>query len=384
MTTGLVRAAALGLLGLAAWYHLRGYYLLVLDDHSAWDLWLRWLEQACVFAGVSPYRVAEGPQPGCPLPSRFLQFVNYPPWAYFTGLFVLWPPLWATRILFAILDLVGTALVVTEVWKWSRPAGREIAWLLVAAVLAVSAYFDTLAVGQYGIVVLGLLVGVRRLLERGRFALGGVLLGVAMLKPTFAGPFVVPLLVARRWRALAGLGLYLGGASAVTWALTGSDPATMLREMVRYGGAWLGNSYGPINLALAAGFSPEACVALTATAGLALGLGCHLWGRERSHVYHFGVAAVIARVWTFHNVYDNVVLVPALVALMCLWLAVRSATAAAVAGVFALSLWLPAWMVVDAARFAPARGLQIAQVLVWLGGLAYLVAAWPRGAGTER
>lgn len=384
MTAGLVRAAALGLLALAAWYHLRGHYLLVLDDHSAWDLWLRWLEQACVFAGVSPYQVAEGPQPGCPLPSRFLQFVNYPPWAYFTGLFVLWPPFWVTRILFAILDLVGMALVATEVWRWSRPVGREVAWLLVAAVLAVSAYFDTLAVGQYGIVVLGLLVGVRRLLERGRFALGGVLLGVAMLKPTFAGPFVVPLVVARRWRALAGLALYLGGASAVTWALTGSDPATMLREMVRHGGAWLGNSYGPINLALAAGFSPEASMVLTAAAGLALGLGGHLWGRERSQVYHFGVAAVVARVWAVHNIYDNVVLVPALVALICLWLAVRSATAAAVAGVFALSLWLPAWMVLDSARFAPAVGLQVAQVLVWLGGLAYLVAAWPPGTETER
>lgn len=376
-----------GLALVGAGYHLYGYYFLLVHPQGAWDLRLRWLEQLCVFAGLNPFTVSEDFHAGRPVPEPFRSFagdlmVDYPPWAYFAGLLLYAPPWPAARILFAALCLAATAFVLVQAHRTGRPGGARAAWTLLVAVLAISSHFNNLAAGNYAIVVTGLLVMALVLLDHGHDLAAGALIGVAMVKPTIAGPFVLPLLVTGNVAALAGCAAYLAGASAVTWGLTGTDPVTMLVQMLQHGERFVAEAYGPLNFLLLLSVPPR--VAIPATAGVAALAGWIALRalRDAPRLTQFAVAALIGRLWTYHKVYDNVMLAFVLLVLGQAWLVRRARGAGLVFGAVALSLWLPGRLVAYADRFPASWWMQGAHVLVWIVALAYIVAtATPGEAG---
>jgi len=97
--------------------------------------------------------------------------------------------------------------------------------------LACSNYFTVLLIGQLAIVILAFLVAALLLDRVGNDGFSGVMLGMAMIKPTIALPFFLIPLVRGRWVSLAVGAAAVGLGTAAVWARTGVSPVEMLQQM---------------------------------------------------------------------------------------------------------------------------------------------------------
>ncbi|MGE3472008.1 MAG: glycosyltransferase family 87 protein, partial [Vicinamibacterales bacterium] len=184
----LVRAGAAGLLLLTLVYQVKGNLDLVwgTDRGAAVDLFNRDHEQALFTGGQNPFDVSTGSQP---------------PWGYPAGVLLTWPPWPAVRAYFALLNLA--ALLVLMGWAHREARGLPPAarWLVAGAVAAFGGSVTATEVGQVGIVVTALLAGALWCDERGHPLWTGVLVALALIKPTVSAPFAIALVVAARYRA---------------------------------------------------------------------------------------------------------------------------------------------------------------------------------------
>lgn len=384
-------ACVLGLLALG--YTAKGMHGLIFGTarSDAVDLHLRWVEQRYFLRGQNPYDVWRRHDARAAAllgPAPIIERANsldprlggtdptHPPWGYLSGLLLLWPDWPAIRVYFALLNLLALAVIVRWAYGLARSEGKATALLAALAVLAVAGNCTALEVGQYGIVATALLVGALWLDQTGRPTVGGLLVGVAMLKPTIAGPFFLALLARRRFRAAAVACVYWAIGGAVMQMMTGAGPLEVLRQMLTLGSTLAEHgTFGPIDFFRAAGLDRHAAT-LAAMLGVLLPAAAAmiLWP-ARSLGPAFAVAAVAGRLWTYHKNYDNIALVFLLAPLVVLALKRRTHPAALI-GVLAVgsTLWIPA-------RFAEPLAFQMTQVIVWMTGLFLLGWASRRQPG---
>jgi Glycosyltransferase family 87 len=373
------------ILGLGAMlYQMRGYSLFFAPS-GAVDLKQRWIEQQYVFRGQNPYDVTYhvfgvGQKPWGQRDAAVDEQIGvpdsggYPPWAFVSGALLFagdWP---TARLLYAAL--AAFALVGVGLWAYRLGAAdgyRAAGAVLLAASAAISAYCTTLQVGQYGGLVTALLVTALVLCQRGgRWDwLGGLLLGVALLKPTIAGPFLLAVLISGRYRAVAAACAYLAIASAVIWLQTNTSPLEMLLQMLAASETFVHDSQGLVAPLLQLGLDRKVVTPLLAAVVLVPTVALLWAGRRRPLLDLFAIAAVAGRLWTYHKSYDNVMLVFLLIALGAQ--ALRN-PADLLAGLSFLlvgvSLWAPA-SVTDNAPFL------VFQLVAWIGGLTVLLLRQP-------
>ncbi len=382
-------ATALTLCAIA--FFAKGMYHALLDPRPGLpiDLKLRWQEQQYIFLGKNPYVVADrwyaaaateaaATQPadtgvderiGVPGP-------GYPPWAYAIGAPLWWPPQWtAARWYHGILNALF--LIPLGYWGYRSAANhsKSEAWLVTAGLLAISSICSTLGNGQYGIVALTALVGSLVAEQRNRQVTAGILLSIALVKPTLALPFVLPFLVKRRWITLFTAGGVLLVSSVIVWALTGTDPLTMSRQMVAASSRWGAHEGNDMVAQLVKmGVEPKAALRALAVVVTLSALVLSMIWRDSSTVLLFAIAAVAARLWTYHRMYDNLILAFLLVPLGVAALRQRPALSLVALAVGA-SLWLPP-------RINP-PGIEIAMACIWIAGLCVLLASSQRSAAPE-
>jgi len=247
--------------------------------------------------------------------------VTYPPATWL----LLWPAygwvsLEVARAMWAIVDLAALAmlgLVFSRAIGDGPPLARICAAL---APVSMPALADALGIGQLTIVVLPLAIGAVLLAIREKPTwksdlLAAGLFVTALVKPSLTVPFFVLLLIVpRRIRpaALATIGYAL-----VTIASSLFQP-TDLQAQIR---GWLtqaqgnaGAGYGNIqDWLFQVGWSrafPPASLALLGV------LGAFVWWRRHVDVWLLlGISAVVARLWTYHRVYDDGVLIIGVIAL---------------------------------------------------------------------
>jgi hypothetical protein len=302
---------------------------------------------------------------------------HYPP----GSLAMLWPFVsWSPAMARWVWAAASLAALAWLSWIVARESGATTAAERVFAALwpwAIYATRGTLVNGQLGLVVLSLLVtgvlGVRR--SRGAWlrdtATAFALLG-AFLKPATTIPFV-PLIFlgVRTLRPAVFAALGYGAVTAIALAFRGAAPLDALRTWVatvitRVAHESGFGAYGNIHhwltlLGLERWNAPATLVILLALVW---------WIARHRHADTWcllGITAIVARMWTYHRVYDDTLMLLPMVALYRLS---RSAvdqqqrTAGRIA--FAL-LWVGA--------MAPARLL----LLSWPGNeifMAGLVATW--------
>jgi hypothetical protein len=376
-------AAAAVLLAGAVAYHAKGFTLLF-GDRGGDDFHQRWIELRYVAKGQNPYDVYyhvfnRGAKPWSDARDARLDPAighpddgGYPPWAFASGWLFLWPSWPAALWYYAFLSLAAVAVV--GCWATTLTPtgmGRVGQAFLFAGAVAVSACGTTLQVGQYGTIVAALIAASLWLLtaRRGRLTdvLAGVLLGVAMLKPTIAGPFFLVFLVTRRWVAAAACVFYVAAAAAVVWSLTATSPVEMCLQMLASASDYVGDSQGLVAPLLRLGVAPRLVTPLLA-AGVLLPAVALLWAfRRRGPAVLFAVAAVAARFWSYHKGYDDMMMVFLLAPLLAAWLR-RPADVIAAAGALLVgaSLWMPAGL-------THTTPLLIAQLLCWPLGLCVLL-----------
>jgi hypothetical protein len=204
---------------LAAWGLLWGIRHGLTDSA---DLWRRAEEAALFLARSDPYADPD---------------LSYPPSAapVFAGLIAPFP----TRFLpaaWVALNLVALAALATGLLRiWGRPWPG---WLRAAFLFALAASKPVragIALGQFHLIPTALVVWSFPLLASGRDVMAGLLVGLALMKPTMALPILGIWLLRREWRAL---GVAIGAQAALTAATSAwlaIPPWTLTRE-------WLANA----------------------------------------------------------------------------------------------------------------------------------------------
>jgi hypothetical protein len=380
---------------------------------------MRWLEQRYFYNGQNPYDVAlyafslrkHEPPPECARNNRFDPKIGplyyrqggYPPWYFLTATMLILPTDFnTTRIYFAVLN--GLALAFTAVWayRFGRFHSLAAGVMLGSATLALYGNYKAIEVGQFGILVNAFLIGAYWLAERQKPVAAGISYGMAILKPQISALFVFIFLVRRQWKLLLAATAYGLLACAVAWAVTRTNPVEMTLQMVALTREWTHPVVkeqpepGPqptqltigrselLSLFEDLGASYNVAMPLAALVGL-IALGVLLWRwRKATPLTLLAIAATVSRLWSYHYVYDDVMLVFLLVALGRLALTHRSLGTVLAFGLVGLSLWTPVYYHLVVVDGRPHLALQIAQMLTWLFGLAVLLAWEPRSnRGTE-
>jgi hypothetical protein len=355
-----------------------GFAALVWRPDAPIDLGLRFDEVGRWFAGQPVYSESAA---------------VYPPAAHpLLWLLIGWPGLAGARLTWALTSLAGIVwlvrLSVTE-------SGARTALGLSAAALLPAAVYPTRAVlvnGQITLHVLPVTVAAVLLLHRRApswprdlGAAGLLLLGMA--KPTVAAPFLWFLVLARRpWRPALLLGVGYVGLTLLAASFQPAGPVELLgqfavgasREAARAAATAHANLHSWLDAAGLGWASAPASL-------LALG-GLGLWlrrGRSADVWLGLGLAAIVARMWTYHYRYDDLLLVLPLIALVRQVTRTRGPSPDVAAGmVLALlgaSLLLPARLIVPPSRFI--ETVETGQTVVWLA-TALLLAL--RAAGASR
>ena len=281
------------------------------DSLSAVDLKSRYLEVHQWFAGANVY-------------GEIITAV-YPPATYAMLLPILgWISLAQARWLWAILTLFAIAGLVVLVVRESHAQGFLEKAFFALIFLATYPVGSAIGNGQQDVITLALLLAgiflVRR--ERGSWRsdlLAAPLLLASLAKPTNAAPFFwIVIFAAGRWLpvALAFVG-YLG----LTWVAASYQPDAIW-DVLR---GWLVSSsgiakyVGPVfyanvhtwlaMLGMKAWMLPASAIVLAV-------LGWWMWRHRHADIWILiGVAAVVTRFWTYHRVYDDVLILLTLVAL---------------------------------------------------------------------
>lgn len=348
------------------------------DRRSAWDLRLRHREAQRWFAGAPVYRELAG--------------ASYPPASYP----LLWPllgwlPLTAARWLWA-LSLAGVlALFLRLLLRESGAQTRlENAAILLTA-LAMGATGSTIALGQLTFhLLLPLLAGLL-LLARGRGSwredvVAAALLLAACVKPTTTLPFcwLVLFLPGRLRPAL----LVAAGYGALTAFATAFQPQSLpeLLHDWRMRASMVSLYSGHLHLRRVLVFAGWGDAALPVALGALLALGAWLHRYRRADPWLLiGITAIVARVWTYHRLYDDVLLLFPMVALFQIAQRARAAgewnmRAGLLLGGAVLGTLVPGYQMASA--FGE-HGWEVGQAVLWGSVLLFLAGHARRGEGIE-
>ena len=411
---------ATAILGLLACLNIfAGIHHLLTQTTTHVDLHLRWVDQQYILRGQNPYDVCFADRSGdVQAYERKIgrdcrafadlgvpQDVGYPPWSFVIGTLLYWPPWEVVRLWSAAINMVALGFLawwaarlavrgdhlagqrecvgvptpragspchqIQPASRASRMNGYALAVLFAVGALACSGHVGTLRVGQGTIVVLALLAAAHRADSAGRPLLAGLLLGLAMMKPTVAGPFILCLLISGRWRALASCTLYLLGASCLIWWQTGVNPAEMTLQMFEASRRFVADGTGPMNLALRLIPDPGRASAVLAIVCLIAAAVAMVRLRGRPLLELFAIAAICGRFWTYHRGYDDTALLFLVAALAMRALETgRSVWFTAAVGIGA-TLWMPGALYSD--HTGPVMDtINVARMLVWIPGAVLL------------
>lgn len=302
---------------------------------------------------------------------------TYPPASYL----LLWPLLgWlsletASRVwgVICVLSLAWLAKLFVGYQPIRSPSQR---WFLVAVMLAMTATSAALWLGQFVPVLLALITASILLIHpphgekvgwKREFA-AGILMAFALVKPSVSLPFLWLLLWSPA-RLRLGISVVLGYVVFTFISLwfqkNGLQEVVGWAETVNRNGAQLSEGYANLRVWLASvglkSWSHPAALLVF----LWLGFWSYLYRRADIWL-RLGVTALVARLWTYHNSYDDLLLILPLLVLLQIgnepvsstrfWNETRQAQCLFVVLVLLLLL-LPHWLFADSLSGFALRGL---------------------------
>lgn len=213
-----------------------------------------------------------------------------------------------------IVATIGVAHGLTRLWRTAPGGATEFDnyRILLAALLLFPPTFSTVQAGQFSLVVLGLLLAAND--PSVGWLPRGLALGVALVKPSIALPFLFLPLVRREWRVLFTTIAVQAIAGAYAVVQIG-DVANTYRDWLTIARYFLHGMYtlqdwmNPISHRLP-WIVPAGSLSVLALCGISLALA-----RNLSRSGQFGLACVTSIFWTYHSAYDFVMLLPVLLPL---------------------------------------------------------------------
>jgi hypothetical protein len=299
-----------------------------------------------------------------------------PPWTYPLQLAVALQgrePL--ARAYLLLLDLVALAVVGRLAYARiaGRGADRAATALVILSPLAIGAVDNAMTQGQNALIVnAGLALVLAALVRRpewGRAVGSGVAFAVAMIKPSSAVLFALPIAARRRWLLLATSAGVLGVATLVcSWWLR-QPVLFQWRQFEQLSRFVVSEGANPALNALAAGTSARIAREVFGVAGVAIA-GAAVYRLRRAPIFVlFAVTAVLSRLFTYHRAYDDVLLGFLMIELAGrAWSPGRSRRWLFAWFAGGVSLWLPYSMYTS-------RWAQECQLVTWCGLAMALVAS---------
>ncbi len=348
-----------------------GFQELVLNPKEASDLHLRYREVFFWFQGESV---------------DWRWTAVYPP----ASMVMLWPLLgWGSWPLVRWIWLLTTAAALAWLgWFAGKEAGARGPWektLIALIPLATYTVRAAMVNGQLGLHLLPPLLGGVILLERSpvgwkRDVTVAGLFVLALVKPTIAVPFVLILLFAKRpVRPVLLLSTGYAALTVLACRFQSDSMITLIAQWYRRANGVIVRKAGSathINihswldaLGLQGLVLPASLLILALLAGL-------LWTYRRSDVWlRLGLAAIVARIWSMHHRYDDVLLLVPLIALFRIASGWRAGTrkelgALLMTALLWMSLMVPARFFMEGPRMRAVT--DSALTIIWLGTFTYL------------
>jgi hypothetical protein len=330
------------------------------------DLHRRWVEEACVRAGIEPFAAMNGgPAPAAGRPME----LGYPPWELTVALAFTLPGWTATRWLFAAWNVAAIGVIARWAYRIGRRADPCGGSVLALAILAIGVNRTILDVGQYALVICAFLVLSLQLEEAGFESLAGAALGLSLIKFSLSLPFCLCFLVKGKWKTLAVAAGVVIAAALASWPMIHVPPWTDFARAMGAAESFSTNSPTPLKALVKLGFSTRAAIRITAV-GLFSAAGLLMWHyRQRSLVTLFALAALAARFWTYHLWYDDAILMFLLAALGGRAFAARRGEAWRDWLVF-LAVGLSLWLTIG---FLFRWPVVVTQNIIWFAGLVWLL-----------
>jgi hypothetical protein len=309
----------------------------------------------------------------------------YPPATYLLlWPFVGWLGLGTARWLWALPMLAGVVWLVILVLRESRPGNSLERTAIVLALLATYATGQTIGNGQLPLVVLPLLLAALLALRRPSAGLRAdllvaLLLVGALVKVIDVVPFLVVAAVAPwRKRPLVLAAVAYAGLTLVAAAFQRPSLASLIRQWLKAGSsaasARISDNYGNVHAWLSAAGLKAWILPLS---GLILVALAYWSWRHRSvdRWILIGVAAYVARLWTYHRSYDDLLIVLPMVALFRIATASRAreldVTAVVVLAATVAVMLVPGGLYgLPAVLQSPFTSLE---AVIWLAGLGFLL-----------
>ncbi len=363
----------------AAIFTGRGIFLLGFSNEKPNDLALRWREQHYISKGQNPYDISEhlyqkdiGEQPsekvvildsklgGTPIAS------GYPPWAFFwSNVFI--PPLeWAvTRTWFFIANLAALGLIGGFAWKNTPESKLSHRLFMVSCALSANSVGTTLGNGQWGLILCALLVLIPLQLDKGKWWAPALYYAFTLLKPTFSFTHVVMMWRRKAWPAFLLAGTLTAVVTMVISWQVKTNPLMMISQMLEQTARWDDISYSIADAIVALGIHRGAVMLGCMTLAVALSWAM-LRGIRADAILELAVCGTLARVFTYHQLYDNVLIIFLVLASAQLFLKKGRWNDLTILGLLLVSVWLPG-------RFTGLVPVQVFQISIWTASLYWLV-----------
>jgi hypothetical protein len=253
-------------------------------------------------------------------------------------------------------------------YRWCRPAGRQSSAIAAALLFATFPAAICISYGQYGVLVLGLQLAAVAALARNRQVIGGILLGVALVKPQLTALLVLALMAfGYVGGALVAAGVAAVGTLAAA-VLVHESPWVMVRESFRESAAYH-DSHNPLVIGFSASIGHGRALPMLGLAGIALVIVAARRLRKESALLPLaGLTAILTMFWTYRKHFDVALMTLPLIVIWMEFARTRRWRDGVMFLALGLTLWLP---LRDDQWQRPA--LQMIDTVVWLGAALYLV-----------
>lgn len=343
------------------------------EHWSAVNVAYRYDELTQFFAGVPIYHENFGR-------------LTYPPATYvFLWPVLGWLPLESARVLFVATNLVSAIIIALMGYRLTdrHPQGER--FLIVAIVFAcyplqVSAFLGHMPAQVVALVAIAALILSRARAGWATDVVASACLAASLVKPTLAPPLVVAVLIATwRWRpVLLTGGIYVAVALVASTAqpvgvvelhlawLRANTAHAVATELIEA----LPNLHNWLSWAGLGRWGPAASILALAAYSV------WAWRRRRADVWLLiGTGALVARLWSYHRPYDDIVILLAAIALLRVARGPDRRLRVAAAVLFAVTcaaLLTPAWALYNLER-PTIRLVYAAQTTLWLTLMVFFV-----------
>jgi hypothetical protein len=326
------------------------------------DMYVRLAEYQIFKAGIYPHHQLA-------TTTDFPNFTTsvYPPYALpMFAAFFAWGGALQGRVTIELLSLCSLGLISWYGYRQLRFAGLSAGLIGALAGVAISGNSNALAQGQFSILCMGLVVGQLILLENSQHLSAGICWALATIKPQIAIPFALAFFSRRRFVGLlCGSGLLISLSIYAFWH-TQVSPLAFVKVWTKTGSMDFikeGNITPASWLANVTGIDAGITQIIILVAGI-VPIVCGWWWLQRqslrlSPLQLAGIYSTIGMVAFYHRNYDNIMLFPALLAVLEIALARKQRFWIILSLALCAALWTPQ-------RIIERLSLAVVQSIVWV------------------